>query len=66
MTTAQTDKVYAAKWDLDSARGHIDTACCLIDDAIGHLDGARETRAIEILERLAAALAELDRLRAAL
>ena len=41
MTTAQADQIYAAKWDIDSARGHTDTVVCLIDSAIEHLDGAR-------------------------
>lgn len=64
--TAAVDRTYAAQWDIDSARGHVDTACCLIDDAVGHLDGARKTRATEILDKATAVLAELDRLRAAL
>lgn len=64
--TSAVDRAYAAQWDLDSARGHLDTAACLIDSAIEHLDGARKTRAIEILDRVSVALVDLDRLRAAL
>lgn len=64
--TAAVDRAYAARWDIDAARGHTDTVCCLIDNAIGHLDGARKTRATEILDQATALLAELDRLRAAL
>jgi hypothetical protein len=64
--TAAVDRAYAAKWDLDNARGHLDTAACLLDDAIGHLEGARATRAQEILDHVTAVLADLDRLRAAL
>lgn len=66
MTTAQADQIYAAKWDIDSARGHTDTVVCLIDSAIEHLDGARRTRAQEILDRAGALLADLDHLREAL
>ena len=62
ITTAD-DETYAARWDLDSARGHADTVCCLIDNAIGHLDDARKARATEILDKATALLAELDRLR---
>lgn len=65
ITTAD-DETYAARWDIDSARGHLDTAACLIDDAVGRLDDARKTRATEILDKATALLAELDRLRAAL
>lgn len=64
--TNAVDRECAARWDLDAARGHVDTAVCLLDDAAGHLDGARETRVTETLDRLAAVLAELDRLRATL
>lgn len=64
--TDALDRACAAKWDLDNARGHADTVCCLLDNAVGHLDDARKTRAAEILDRAAALLAELDRLRAAL
>ena len=60
--TAAVDRTYAAKWDIDSARGHLDTTACLIDSATEYLDGARKTRAIEILDHLTAALADLDRL----
>lgn len=66
MTTAQADQIYGAKWDIDSARGHLDTAACLLDDAIGHLEGARATRAQEILDHVTAVLTDLDRLREAL
>lgn len=66
MTAAQADKVYAAKWDIDSARGHLDTAACLIDSATEYLDGNAKGRAIEILDSVNAVLAALDRLRAAL
>lgn len=66
MNAATVDSAYAAQWDLDSARGHADTVCCLIDNAVGHLDDARKTRATEILDRATALLAELDRLRATL
>ncbi|MGE2835463.1 hypothetical protein [Mycobacterium sp. SMC-4] len=65
-TVSTSDCTYAAQWDLDSARGHADTVCCLIDSAIGHLDDARKTRATEILDKATALLADLDRLRAAL
>ena len=66
MNAAIVNNIYAAQWDLDSARGHADTVCCLIDNAIGHLDDALRTRATEILDRATALLAELDRLRATL
>ena len=59
--TAVVDRTYAARWDIDSARGHLDTTACLVDSATEHLDGARKT-----LDRITAALADLDRLRAAL
>ena len=64
--TAAVDRIYAARWDIDSARGHLDTAACHLDDAVAHLDGARETRVTEILDKATALLAELDRLRATL
>jgi hypothetical protein len=64
--TDSLDRSYAAKWEIDSARGHLDTAACHINDAVGHLDGARRTRAQEILDHVSAVLADLDRLRAAL
>lgn len=64
--TAAVDREYAARWDVDSARGFADTVCCLIDSATEHLDGARRTRATEILDHARAVLADLDRLRAAL
>ncbi|MBI5536691.1 MAG: hypothetical protein HY898_28485 [Deltaproteobacteria bacterium] len=64
--TAAVDRTYAARWDVDGARGHADTLCCLIDSATEHLDGARKTRATEILDRARAVLADLDRLRATL
>lgn len=63
MTASHLDRDYAARWDLTGASGHLDTAACLLTDAVGYLDGARRTRAEEILERITAALAELDRLR---
>lgn len=63
---AAVDREYAARWDVDGARGHADTMCCLIDSATEHLDGARRTRAQEILDRARTVLADLDRLRAAL
>lgn len=64
--TVAVDREYAARWDVDGARGHADTMCCLIDSATEHLDGARKTRATEILDRARLVLADLDRLRAAL
>ena len=64
--TAAVDRDYAARWDVDGARGHADTLCCLIDSATENLDGARRTRAQEILDRARLVLADLDRLRAAL
>ena len=64
--TAAVDRAYAARWEIDGARGHLDTTMCLIDSAIEHLDGARKTRATEILDHITATLADLDRLRAAL
>lgn len=60
------DQDYAAKWAIDNARGHLDTVACHVNDGIGHLGGARQTRATEILDRVTAVLADLDRLRAAL
>lgn len=67
MSVANTlDRDCAARWDLDSAHGHLDTVACLLDDAVAHLDGARETRVVEILDHVSAVLAELDRLRATL
>lgn len=64
--TAAVDRTYAARWDIDSARGYLDTTVCLIDSATEHLDGARKTRATEILDKARSVLADLDRLRAAL
>lgn len=61
--TAATDRTYAAKWDIDSARGHLDTVACHLTDAVSLLDGARHTRAAEILDHVTAVLADLDRLR---
>lgn len=61
--TAAVDREYAAKWDLDGARGHADTLCCLIDSAAEHLDGARRTRAEGILDRARLVLDDVDRLR---
>jgi hypothetical protein len=60
------DRAYAANWEIDSARGHLDTAACQLYDAVGHLDGACRTRAQEILDHATAVLADLDRLREAL
>jgi hypothetical protein len=60
------NRLPAAKVEIDGARGHADTAICLLDSAIEHLDGARRTRAQEILDRVSTLLADLDRLRAAL
>jgi regulator of extracellular matrix RemA (YlzA/DUF370 family) len=51
---------------LKRRRDYANTRSRLIDNAIGHLDGARKTRATEILDQATALLAELDRLRAAL
>ncbi|MDX1890124.1 hypothetical protein [Mycolicibacterium sp. 050158] len=65
-TTAADDQVFAARWEIDNARGHLDTAACQISDAVGYLDDARRARAAEILDRVSAALVELDRLRRAL
>lgn len=64
--TTTVNRDYAARWDVDGARGHADTLCCLIDSATEHLDGARKTRATEILDRARTVLADLDRLRATL
>lgn len=64
--TDSLNRAYAAKWDLDSARGHLDTVACLLDDATGYLDDARRVNVTEILDRTSALLADLDRLRAAL
>lgn len=64
--TAAMDRRYAARWDLDGARGHADTLCCLIDSAAEHLDDARRTRAEEILDRARLVLADLDQLRGSL
>ncbi|KRD04958.1 hypothetical protein ASE48_20165 [Mycobacterium sp. Root265] len=64
--TAAVDRTYAARWDVDGARGHADTVCCLIDSAAAHLDGARRARAEEILDRARFVLADLDQLRSAL
>ena len=64
--SAVLDRDYAARWDIDSARGHLDTVACHLTDAVGYLEGARRTRAQEILDHAAAVLADLDRLRAAL
>lgn len=60
------DPAQAAKSDLDSARAHIDTAVYYTSDVIGYLDGARRTRAQDILDRITHVLVELDRLREAL
>lgn len=51
---------------LDRARGHLDTAICHLTDAASYLHGARATRAQQILDRITAALADLDRIREAL
>ena len=64
--TAAMDRAYAAKWDIDSARGHLDTTACLLTDAVGYLDDARQARVKEILDHVSAVLADLDRLREAL
>ncbi|MEN4476860.1 hypothetical protein [Mycolicibacterium cosmeticum] len=64
--TAAVDRSYAARWDIDCARGHADTLCCLIDSAAEHLEDTRRTRAEEILDRARLVLADLDRLREAL
>lgn len=61
--TVAVDQAYAAKWEIDGARGHLDTAACQLTDAVGYLDGARQTRTQEILDHLTAVLANLDRLR---
>lgn len=56
-------RVEAAKYDLDSARGHVDTALSLMQDALAHLDGrARRSRAGQILASLDDSVAALDRL----
>lgn len=60
--TAAVDRTYAAKWDIDAARGHADTAICLLDSAIENLDGARRTRTTEILDKVSTLLADLDQL----
>lgn len=60
--TAAVDRAYAARWDIDGARGHADTAICLVDSAIENLDGAGRTRATEILDKVSTLLADLDQL----
>ncbi|OBA66050.1 hypothetical protein A5633_03020 [Mycolicibacterium elephantis] len=60
------DPVQAASFDLDCAQDHLDTCQYYMSDAIGYLDGARKTRAEEILDKVTRALADLDRLREAL
>ncbi|KRD07793.1 hypothetical protein ASE48_10170 [Mycobacterium sp. Root265] len=60
--TAAVDRDYAARWEVDGARGHADTMCCLIDSATEHLDGAQRTCAEAILDRARLVLADLDRL----
>lgn len=64
--TAAVDRTYAAKWDIDAARGHADTAICLVDSAIENLDDAQQIRAIEILDRVSTLLVDLDQLAEAL
>lgn len=66
-TVTVDDPVQAAKFDLDSARGHVDTALSFMHAALAHLDGrARRTRAGQILATLDDTLAYLDRLREAM
>lgn len=64
--TDSLDRSYAAKWEVDNARGHLDTVACYLTNAIGYLTEGRHTRAQEILDHVTATLADLDRLREAL
>ncbi|OBB42706.1 hypothetical protein [Mycobacterium sp. 852002-51961_SCH5331710] len=63
MTQTACDVDQAAKHAIDSARDHIDTSAYYLHDAIGHLDGARRTRAQQIHDNITSTLAALDRLR---
>lgn len=65
-TTIADDQSYAARWEIDNARGHLDTVACYLTNAIGYLTEGRHTRAQEILDHVTATLADLDRLREAL
>lgn len=53
----------AARYDLDAARDHLDTAQYYLADATGRLEGARRTRSVVIAEQITRILADLDRLR---
>ncbi|ORA69342.1 hypothetical protein BST23_01450 [Mycolicibacterium elephantis] len=65
-SAAPDSRVESAKFDIDMAQDHLDTTQYYLSDAIGYLDGARKTRATEILDKVSSALADLDRLREAL
>lgn len=64
--TATVDRYYCARWDLDASRGHLDTAACLLDDCVGRLEGDAKDRAVDLLDKVTALLAQVDKLRAAL
>lgn len=51
------------RYPIDRARDHLDTCVLHLTDAIESFDGARRTRAVEILDMVSGTLAELDRLR---
>jgi hypothetical protein len=53
----------AARYDLDCAFDHLDTAKYYVRDAAGYLEGARRTRVADLADQIACALADLDRLR---
>lgn len=61
-----TTSTQTTKSSVDAARDHLDTAQYHLTDAIGYLDGARRSRTEEVLDRVGAALADLDRIRRAL
>lgn len=66
MITQTIDEAQAARLDLETACDHLDSAAWIAAGASEYLDGARRTRATEIVDRLRGALADLDRLREAL
>lgn len=66
MITQTIDEAQAARLDLETACDHLDAAVYIAAVAAEYLDGARKTRATEILDKVSSALADLDRLRAAL
>lgn len=63
--TAAVDRAYAIAWDLDATRGHLDTAACLLDDCVGRLEGDAKDQAVNLLDKVTALLAQVDKLRAA-